>query len=201
MTISERVDGAWVPLSTRLEETGHLVTALVGMNLTQFTQVAMLPQGRFQAFLRASSEDRHRLLQQLFRTERFEQVERWLRDRRLALHHRSQDHERITDALLHRVSETAGVPLPEAPDGPWSRGLADSARLAATGLTTALPAVIATEAAARTALEAARTTEEHRRRFAAARAEHDVLLGRADDVAAQASRVDDALEGPGSWCR
>jgi DNA repair protein SbcC/Rad50 len=193
VTISERVDGAWVPLSTRLEETGHLVTALVGMNLTQFTQVAMLPQGRFQAFLRASSEDRHQLLQQLFRTERFEQVERWLRDRRLALHHLSQDHERATDALLHRISETAGVPLPEAPDGPWSQGLADGARLATSRLTNALPAVIATEEAARTTLEAARTTEEHRGRFAAARAEHDLLLGRADEVAAQASRVDDAL--------
>ena len=35
----------------------------------------MLPQGRFQAFLRAVSEDRHRCSQQLFRTERFEQVE------------------------------------------------------------------------------------------------------------------------------
>ena len=50
------------------------------MNLTQFCQVAMLPQGRFQAFLRARSEERHRLLQQLFRTGRFEDVERWLRD-------------------------------------------------------------------------------------------------------------------------
>ena len=47
------LDGGWVPLSTRLDETGHLVTALLGMNLAQFTQVAMLPQGRFQAFLRA----------------------------------------------------------------------------------------------------------------------------------------------------
>ena len=80
-----RATGAWTPLSTRLDETGHLVTRLVGMNLTQFTQVAMLPQGRFQAFLRASSEERHQLLQRLFRTGRFEDVERWLRDRRLAL--------------------------------------------------------------------------------------------------------------------
>ena len=168
VTISERVDAAWVPLSTRLEETGHLVTALVGMNLTQFTQVAMLPQGRFQAFLRASSEDRHQLLQQLFRTERFEQVERWLRDRRLALTtSQSQDRERAA-ALLHRVSETAGVPLPENPTARGA-GTGRQRRLAATGLTTALPRVIATEEAARTALEAARTTEEHRRRFAAAR--------------------------------
>ena len=57
--------------------------ACSGMNVAQFTQVAMLPQGRFQAFLRARSEERHRLLQQLFRTGRFEDVERWLRDRRL----------------------------------------------------------------------------------------------------------------------
>ena len=42
----------WHPLSTRLDEAGHLVTRLVGMTLPQFCQVAMLPQGRFQAFLR-----------------------------------------------------------------------------------------------------------------------------------------------------
>ena len=90
VTISERVDGAWTPLSSRLDETGHLVTRLVGMNLAQFTQVAMLPQGRFQAFLRAKSEERHQLLQRLFRTGRFEDVERWLRDRRVALRRESE---------------------------------------------------------------------------------------------------------------
>ena len=113
VVISERLDGGWVPLSTRLDETGHLVTALVGMNLTQFTQVAMLPQGRFQAFLRSSSEDRHRLLQQLFRTERFEQVESWLRDRRLALHRRSQEHERAVErAGAPGQRDRRGVPAP-----------------------------------------------------------------------------------------
>jgi exonuclease SbcC len=74
VTVSELVDGDWVPLTSRLDEAGHLVSGLLGMNLTQFTQVAMLPQGRFQAFLRARSEDRQRLLQQLFRTGRFAQV-------------------------------------------------------------------------------------------------------------------------------
>ncbi len=84
MTVSELADGEWVPLTSRLDEAGHLVGTLVGMNLTQFTQVAMLPQGRFQAFLRARSEDRQRLLQQLFRTGRFAQVELWLREHRVA---------------------------------------------------------------------------------------------------------------------
>ncbi len=75
------------------------------MNVTQFTQVAMLPQGRFQAFLRARSEERHQLLQQLFRTGRFEDVERWLRDRRLGA------------AARAPTSRTSGSPT-------WSAGSA-----------------------------------------------------------------------------
>src|SRR5688500_8181380 len=83
------------------------------MNVTQFTQVAMLPQGRFQAFLRARSEERHRLLQQLFRTGRFEDVERWLRDRRIELRRRSEAaHRRVAD-LVSRVSEATDATLPD----------------------------------------------------------------------------------------
>jgi exonuclease SbcC len=115
VTISELVDGGWQPLSSRLDETGDLVGRLVGMTLTQFTQVAMLPQGRFQAFLRARSEDRHRLLQQLFRTGRFEQVERWLRDRRLELRRAcGEAHQTVAD-LVSRLSETTAELLP----GDW----------------------------------------------------------------------------------
>ena len=51
----------------------------------------MLPQGRFQAFLRASSAERHAVLQRLFRTRRFEEVERWLVERRVELRRRLPD--------------------------------------------------------------------------------------------------------------
>ena len=103
----------WHPLSTRLDETGHLVTRLVGMTLPQFCQVAMLPQGRFQAFLRARSEERHALLQQVFRTERFDRAERWLLDRRVELRRRSQTlHDRCA-GVLNRFQEAAGVGVPE----------------------------------------------------------------------------------------
>ena len=81
------------------------------MNLTQFCQVAMLPQGRFQAFLRAGSDERHKLLQQLFRTRRFEDIERWLRDRRLALRRQSDFHAGRISGLVHRLDEVGGVPL------------------------------------------------------------------------------------------
>lgn len=129
VVISERrADGdgepAWQPLSTRLDETGHLVTRLVGMNLAQFCQVALLPQGRFQAFLRARSEERHALLQQVFQTGRFDQVERWLRDRRIALRRSSETHQDAAADLVSRLSEVAGVTAPE--DWPSEVGLLDN---------------------------------------------------------------------------
>ncbi len=127
VVIAERIDGAWATHSTRLDEAGHLVSRLVGMNTAQFTQVALLPQGRFQAFLRARSEERHHLLQQLFRTGRFEDVERWLRERRLALGRQADDVRRRVDELVSRVSETTGELPPEDDRAPWARGLLDAA--------------------------------------------------------------------------
>ena len=116
VTLTERIDGTWQPLTSRLDEAGHLVAGLVGMTMTQFTQVAMLPQGRFQAFLRARSEERHQLLQQLFRTNRFERIERWLRDRRLTLTAQSHGHQRVVADIVSRLSEATGVSPPDSWD-------------------------------------------------------------------------------------
>ena len=129
MRLSERRDGAWHQLANRLDETGHLVTHLVGMNLAQFCQVAMLPQGRFQAFLRARSDERHKLLQQLFRTTRFEDIERWLRDHRRSLRQQSARHHEVVADLVSRVSETADVPLPDAWDPHDLTGPADTGEI------------------------------------------------------------------------
>ncbi len=114
--VQERARGGWTTLATRLDEAGLLVSGLVGMNLTQFTQVAMLPQGRFQAFLRAQSEDRHRLLHQLFRTGRFESVEGWLRDRRVRLKRDVESAHRTLADLVSRTSEAVAMSLPEGWD-------------------------------------------------------------------------------------
>ncbi|GGO67991.1 AAA family ATPase [Nocardioides deserti] len=194
VTLSELVGGDWVPLSSRLDETGHLVSELLGMNLTQFTQVAMLPQGRFQAFLRARSEERHELLQRLFRTGRFADVERWLRDRRLDLRRRSESaHQGVAD-LASRVSEVVATPLPwdvrdlTEPSGDgtllaWAGGLAESAAASATASGVEAVTAGSTEAVARQALEAGRALAERQARLADAAREHQTLLGEADAVA------------------
>ncbi|MBZ5734032.1 SMC family ATPase [Nocardioides sp. TRM66260-LWL] len=113
VAVTELRGGSWEPVTTRADEAGQLVGELLGMTLTQFTQVAMLPQGRFQAFLRARADERHQLLQRLFRTGRFEQVERWLRDERIRLRRRTDTMLEEIGSHASRVLEAAGAELPE----------------------------------------------------------------------------------------
>lgn len=202
VTVSERVDGAWVPLTSRLDEAGHLVSGLLGMNLTQFTQVAMLPQGRFQAFLRARSEERHHLLQRLFRTGRFEDVERWLRDRRIELRRTSEAvHQSVAD-LVSRVSEAASCALPEEWDvrdlhdaaesgalAAWGADLLTGARGARASTAATTHAATQVEQAARAALDAGRATADQQARVEAAAAEHSRLIAVADQHAAEREQV------------
>jgi exonuclease SbcC len=108
--------GEWIALTNRLDEAGQLVAALLGMTCTQFTQVAMLPQGRFQAFLRATSAERHAVLQRLFRTSRFEEVERWLVERRVTLRRNSQACHDHAAGVVNRLQEAAGVGVPDSWD-------------------------------------------------------------------------------------
>ncbi|MGC4111995.1 MAG: SMC family ATPase [Nocardioides sp.] len=116
VTVSERIDGAWTPVTSRLDEAGDLLGALLGMTLDQFCQVVLLPQGQFQAFLRADSPSRHQLLSRLFRTGRFERVEGWLRDHRLALRRTSEQHAEVVAELASRLSEASTTGLPDDSD-------------------------------------------------------------------------------------
>ena len=115
VVVQESVNGSWTTHTTRLDEAGDLIAARLGMNLNQFCQVALLPQGRFQAFLRARSEDRQQLLQQLFRTQRFADIESWLADNRRRLRRSSTAAESAAMGLATRLSEASGETRPSTP--------------------------------------------------------------------------------------
>ena len=189
--VRERIDGEWRPLSSRLDEAGHLVAGLLGMNLTQFCQVQLLPQGRFQAFLRADSDERHRLLQQLFRTDRFEDVESWLRERRRVLRRDSVRHHETVAALVSRVSEAADELPPDGWDlhalepvtehlSAWVESLVTTSGETDAAARQRVAAATAAAAAARESLETGRQVAERQQRLARARAEEAAL---ADDEA------------------
>ncbi|MHA7153505.1 AAA family ATPase [Arthrobacter sp. TMN-50] len=91
--LRERIDGEWVQKSARNDEAGAEIQALLGMDREQFTRVVMLPQGEFAAFLRSDAKSRRDLLQRLFSTDRFEQVEQVLADRAKTIGARVADAE------------------------------------------------------------------------------------------------------------
>ncbi|NYI77274.1 AAA family ATPase [Nocardioides panzhihuensis] len=205
VVLMEQVGEEWRTLTTRLDEAGHLVSDLLGMTLTQFVQVAMLPQGRFQAFLRSSAEERKRLLERLFRTERFADVERWLRERRVELRRRSEELNAGVAEVVSRISETAAVTLPDdwdvhdlglpAGDGAiaaWARGLAEEATEAQAVTSGAAMEALAAEAETLDALDAARAMAEKQRGLRAAAAAESRLVAASEEQQERVRRVEAA---------
>lgn len=103
--LRERVAGEWVTRSTRNDEAGAELQALLGMNREQFTRVVMLPQGEFAAFLRSDAAARGELLQRLFATDRFSAVEQMLAERAAHASTRAQEVESELEDLLSRAVE------------------------------------------------------------------------------------------------
>ncbi|MFI8569643.1 AAA family ATPase [Rhodococcus sp. NPDC078407] len=101
---------------TRLSEIGDAVNALLGMSADQFFQVVLLPQGEFARFLRADSDERGTLLERLFDTGRFGDVEEWFAQRRRELAAELADAHHNIDIMLGRVSQASGVPEPTSTD-------------------------------------------------------------------------------------
>ena len=120
--LEEQTGGAWTTLSTRLDETGDQIGALLGLKLAQFCQVVLLPQGQFAEFLRADAEKRRDLLESLFDTRRFADVERWLVSRRKEAARELDDVDQRLERVLARAAEVAGEERPDELDAESSVG-------------------------------------------------------------------------------
>ncbi|XVV04675.1 AAA family ATPase [Actinosynnema sp. CA-248983] len=151
---------------SRVDEVAREVEGLLGMTAEQFFQVVLLPQGEFAKFLRADTAEREKLLERLFGTERFVDVEKWFRDRRLE---RGRELERLRLAnrdLVQRVAEVSGEDVPEDGGDPeWLSSLVK--RLG----------------------EAEREASARAREKAAVRLTAEAAWRRADELAARVSRV------------
>lgn len=94
---------------TRLRDVGDKVLELLGMSADQFFQVVLLPQGDFARFLRADTAEREKLLERLFDTRRFAQIEDWFAEaRRASAAELRRTHAKISERLA-RVAEAAGI--------------------------------------------------------------------------------------------
>ena len=150
--LDEWLDGQWRNVSTRAGEADAEICDLLGMSADQFFQVVLLPQGEFARFLRADSDERGKLLQRLFGTDRFRAVEDWLAERRRASAQQVEQTQQEVRLLSARVTQAAG---PAAPDEPELLSIAWVAQVERWAQARGQEAERAL-AAARTALEAAR---------------------------------------------
>jgi len=118
-TLAQWREDCWEPLSSRIPEVSDAVQMLLGMDVHQFTQVAMLPQGAFAAFLRAGADDRKKVLERLFGTQRFRGIERWLVEHRRACKADSeralQELRRNLDRAKELIEESGEAPEGSAP--------------------------------------------------------------------------------------
>jgi exonuclease SbcC len=112
--------GAWEGRSSRAGEADKEISDLMGMSAVQFFQVVLLPQGQFAKFLHSDATDRAALLQKLFGTDRFQAVERWLANRRVATQRDVEDASDVVDRLLNRVAQEARAAVPDDAAGPAS---------------------------------------------------------------------------------
>ena len=218
MTVQRRTDDGWQPISTRIDEGSEHLRSRLGLSAEQFCQVVLLPQGDFARFLRAEPEDRGRLLRTLFDVARFDRVETWLDEQRLAARGDLEEVRTRASTLLARVAQVADVGIPEelAPElvgaaapahaGAWVQEVrAGAAERLARGEAAAGAAADAV-ARADAALAAARTSEQrHARRDRAqaaaaqlqAAAEALVPLRAALESGQRAEPVRDVLEAAG----
>ncbi len=172
-SIMETTGGTEQLLSSRAAEVGHLVTSLMGMNAAQFQQVALLPQGEFQTFLRASSQERHDVLQHLFRTDRFAAIETWVNEHSRRLRDEAGEGEAAVRRLVDTVADRVGAEVPDELGGETL------ARAAADGQV--LPWVSGLLARTRTAVESARTsTDQAQHALHTARHRHEQAVRRAE---------------------
>lgn len=139
LTVQRLTDGGWEPVSTRIDEGSEHLRDRLGLDVHQFCQVVLLPQGDFARFLRAEPEHRAELLRTLFDVDRFAAAEEWLAEERSAARERVAERKTRLSALLARVAQIADVDVPEAlapelvgggPGGhvaPWVRAVRSTA--------------------------------------------------------------------------
>ncbi|MCP3798659.1 SMC family ATPase [Allokutzneria sp. A3M-2-11 16] len=110
---------------TRIDEVARTVERLLGMSAEQFFQVVLLPQGDFARFLRAETSEREKLLERLFDTERFREVELWFMEHRRDAGRKLEERQHGARLLAERIAQAAGTEFAEEEDG-WLDGLTAS---------------------------------------------------------------------------
>ncbi|MGH8827659.1 MAG: AAA family ATPase, partial [Jiangellaceae bacterium] len=97
------------PVSTRVGEADLEIRTAIGLSREQFVRTVVLPQGEFARFLQAKIDERRDILQSIFGTEHYEQVQAELKRRRIAARHQCDEADRALRAAAGSFADAAGL--------------------------------------------------------------------------------------------
>lgn len=92
---------------TKLKEVNKAIVDIMGIDRSQFTQIAMIAQGDFLKLLLASTEDRKKIFQKIFRTQCYYQLQERLKQQNGEL---AKDYGKIGDSIRQYINGIACHP-------------------------------------------------------------------------------------------
>lgn len=99
-------------LAAQPEAVGREVVKLLGLTGSEFLQVVLLAQGKFEAFLAADTDKRLELIRKLFNTNRFQRVQRTVEERAKRVKDELAIDQNQLTTLITGLSQSLDVPAP-----------------------------------------------------------------------------------------
>ena len=99
-------DGSIEPVESQVKAANLELRNIIGLEAEQFKQTVVLPQGEFATFLKASSKDRQPILQKIFNTKRYQDIELKFKDRASAV---SKKNDQLKQAIVDALNVFKGA--------------------------------------------------------------------------------------------
>lgn len=84
----------------KVKEANEEIETLIGLDVEQFRQVMILPQGKFRDLLMADSRDRENIFGQLFQTQIYKKIEEQLKSKASDISQRVEQHQNEIKGIL-----------------------------------------------------------------------------------------------------
>lgn len=99
----EIIDGQKELLGANVTEVNEQIKKIIGLDANQFRQILMIPQGEFRKLLISESREKEQILQKLFHTENYKQVEEKLKEEAFLLKKQSEKGSQIKAQLMREI--------------------------------------------------------------------------------------------------
>ena len=109
------------PPVTKAKDVTAAVQEIIGLDYSQFCQIAMIAQGQFTKLLNASTEERSRIFRKLFRTQRYARLQERLQAESAALSQQRTTQNAKLDSLLSGIRFSPDDPAGRSAGPPAGR--------------------------------------------------------------------------------